>query len=138
MPARGFDVISRRGLSSAARCLHSEHFLPPQKAIFVQKRLDIPHAALYNTTCKFHIAVLCNGSTADSDSVCRGSNPFTAAKKETSANRRLFLFLFHLLMLFQRLFQPDWLARRLTGAQCVSPSVRDMPIKSNRSRLPRR
>lgn len=47
-------------------------------------------------------------------------------------------FLFHSLLLFQRLFQLDWLARRLTGAQCVSPSVRDMPIKSNRSRLPRR
>ena len=30
-------------------------------------------------------AVLCNGSTADSDSVCLGSNPSTAASKETSA-----------------------------------------------------
>ena len=28
-----------------------------------------------------NIAVLCKGSTADSDSVCLGSNPSTAAKK---------------------------------------------------------
>ncbi len=31
-----------------------------------------------------YIAVLCNGSTADSDSVCLGSNPGTAAKEMVS------------------------------------------------------
>ena len=30
---------------------------------------------------KFNIAELCNGSTTDSDSVCEGSNPSSAAKK---------------------------------------------------------
>ncbi len=84
-------------------CLNSENLLPPfatcirrifcrrRKRFFVQKRLDIVRTALYNTTCKFHIAVLCNGSTADSDSVCRGSNPFTAATKKSIA-RCSFLF----------------------------------------------
>lgn len=46
-----------------------------------KKRLDNRRCTLYNTPCKIQIAVLCNGSTADSDSVCRGSNPFTAAIK---------------------------------------------------------
>ncbi len=32
------------------------------------------------------IAVLCNGSTADSDSVCLGSNPGTAAKPRFYVN----------------------------------------------------
>lgn len=32
--------------------------------------------------CKLNIAGLCKGSTADSDSVCLGSNPSPAAKKE--------------------------------------------------------
>ena len=43
-------------------------------------------------------AVLCNGSTTDSDSVCWGSNPYTAAKKETANFKRnlLFPFLFSL------------------------------------------
>lgn len=33
---------------------------------------------------KLNIAELCNGSTADSDSACEGSNPSSAATKETS------------------------------------------------------
>ena len=40
-----------------------------------------------------HIAVLCNGSTADSDSVCRGSNPFTAAKKKQVPTGACFFFI---------------------------------------------
>ena len=40
-----------------------------------------------------HIAVLCNGSTADSDSVCRGSNPFTAAKKKQVPTGTCFFFI---------------------------------------------
>ena len=31
------------------------------------------------------IAELCNGSTADSDSVCEGSNPSSAARKKTKS-----------------------------------------------------
>ena len=30
---------------------------------------------------KLNIGELCNGSTTDSDSVCWGSNPYSAAKK---------------------------------------------------------
>lgn len=33
---------------------------------------------------KLNIAELCNGSTADSDSACEGSNPSSAATKKTS------------------------------------------------------
>ena len=43
--------------------------------------------------CKGHsqIAELCKGSTADSDSVCEGSNPSSAAKKPVIGfNHRLF------------------------------------------------
>ena len=40
------------------------------------------------------IAGLCKGSTADSDSVCEGSNPSPAAKKEvTFVYQKLLLFL---------------------------------------------
>ena len=38
---------------------------------------------------------LCNGSTADSDSVCRGSNPLSPAKKHLlSKDKRCFLMMF--------------------------------------------
>ena len=37
-------------------------------------------------------AGLCNGSTADSDSVCEGSNPSPAATKALSNSRELFFF----------------------------------------------
>ena len=36
---------------------------------------------------------MCNGSTADSDSVCRGSNPFTAAKKKQVPIGTCFFFI---------------------------------------------
>ena len=41
---------------------------------------------MYNNICslrRIDIAGLCNGSTADSDSVCEGSNPSPAAKEES-------------------------------------------------------
>ncbi len=34
----------------------------------------------YNSCLKRHIAELCKGSTSDSDSLCSGSNPDSAAK----------------------------------------------------------
>lgn len=37
---------------------------------------------------------MCNGSTADSDSVCEGSNPSSAAKIHSPANRRESVFSF--------------------------------------------
>ena len=40
------------------------------------------------------IAVLCKGSTADSDSVCWGSNPYTAVKKNDRSDNRPGGFLF--------------------------------------------
>ncbi len=41
-----------------------------------------------------HDAELCNGSTTDSDSVCEGSNPSSAAKTEKAdANASVFLVL---------------------------------------------
>ena len=83
-----FDAILQNGMPFGWK---SKNILRAYIADFVQKRLDNPCATLYNTSCKFHIAVLCNGSTADSDSVCWGSNPYTAAKK--TANRlRLAVF----------------------------------------------
>ena len=39
----------------------------------------------------FFIAGLCKGSTADSDSVCLGSNPSPAARKKTILRNSLFL-----------------------------------------------
>ena len=41
------------------------------------------------------IAELCKGSTADSDSVCEGSNPSPAAKARASYDARAFSFAFH-------------------------------------------
>ena len=41
-----------------------------------------------------NLAELCNGSTADSDSVRLGSNPGSAAIKKKSANRCSFFFMF--------------------------------------------
>ena len=40
------------------------------------------------------IAELCNGSTADSDSVCWGSNPYSAAKEKRPSSDGLFFFPF--------------------------------------------
>ena len=52
--------------------------------------------ARYQKKCIFAahlaIALLCNGSTADSGSVCMGSNPIGATKKsESKAGFRFFL-----------------------------------------------
>ena len=40
-----------------------------------------------------NIAELCNGSTADSDSVCWGSNPYSAAKEKRPSSDGLFSLL---------------------------------------------
>ena len=48
---------------------------------------------LYNKFCSSaNIAGLCNGSTADSDSVCEGSNPSPAAKQAARPKGRAVLF----------------------------------------------
>ena len=39
---------------------------------------------------QYHLAELCKGSTADSDSVCLGSNPSSAAKKSSFFGTRIF------------------------------------------------
>ena len=39
----------------------------------------------------FNKGELCNGSTADSDSVCWGSNPYSPAKKSSFFGTRIFL-----------------------------------------------
>ena len=46
---------------------------------------------MYNI--KRSLAELCNGSTTDSDSVCWGSNPYSAATKQTAIFRGLFFLL---------------------------------------------
>ena len=43
----------------------------------------------------FVVAELCNGSTADSDSVCLGSNPSSATKRKKPPKRVVFLFIFY-------------------------------------------
>ena len=49
----------------------------------LDKSLTLRQNLLYNTFCQFDwqalIAELCKGSTTDSDSVCEGSNPSSAA-----------------------------------------------------------
>ena len=40
-------------------------------------------------------AELCNGSTADSDSVCEGSNPSSAANIITSVATEVVIFIFY-------------------------------------------
>ena len=42
-----------------------------------------------------NLAELCKGSTADSDSVCLGSNPSSAAIEESLPSGRLFFYLWH-------------------------------------------
>ena len=47
---------------------------------------------MYNI--KRSLAELCNGSTTDSDSVCWGSNPYSAAKKkQTMISWSVFLYI---------------------------------------------
>ena len=44
------------------------------------KSVDNIESMMYNIECC--LAELCNGSTTDSDSVCWGSNPYSAAKSK--------------------------------------------------------
>lgn len=46
---------------------------------------------MYNI--KRSLAELCNGSTTDSDSVCWGSNPYSAAKTKPRSFDRGFVFI---------------------------------------------
>ena len=48
--------------------------------VWVQVPLLAPNTFLF--TKQFNIAGLCKGSTADSDSVCLGSNPSPATKQD--------------------------------------------------------
>ena len=59
-----------------------------KKSFFFKKAIDKQRNIWYNIyRCE---AVLCNGSTTDSDSVCWGSNPYTA---ETEKHPTLGAFL---------------------------------------------
>ena len=49
----------------------------------------------YNSTCS-DFAELCKGSTTDSDSVCLGSNPSSAANEKRQANACLFSLIYTL------------------------------------------
>ena len=57
---------------------------------FLKKIIDKGKIKLYNMQVLFegqlNIAELCKGSTADSDSVCLGSNPSSATKKPLMAS----------------------------------------------------
>ena len=44
---------------------------------------------------------LCNGSTTDSDSVCWGSNPYSAAKPQMAYLSHLWLFFYDFLDIFK-------------------------------------
>ena len=52
----------------------------------------------------FNIAGLCKGSTADSDSVCLGSNPSPAAKnrQDSQESCRFYLLPIHYLLFFKK------------------------------------
>ena len=69
----------------------SENFL-----IFSKKIIDKQKIKLYNMQVLFegqlNIAELCKGSTADSDSVCLGSNPSSATKNTINGFSRWWYF----------------------------------------------
>ena len=51
------------------------------KNLFLEKTIDKRFMDWYNSE-RNEKAELCNGSTTDSDSVCWGSNPYTAESKK--------------------------------------------------------
>ena len=57
---------------------------------FSSKHIDKQALSVYNI--KRSVAEWCNGSTTDSDSVCWGSNPYSAAKNKTTVIDRGFIF----------------------------------------------
>ena len=57
---------------------------------FSPKHIDKQALSVYNI--KRSVAEWCNGSTTDSDSVCWGSNPYSAAKNKTTVIDRGFIF----------------------------------------------
>ena len=58
---------------------------------FSPKHIDKQALSVYNI--KRSVAEWCNGSTTDSDSVCWGSNPYSAAKKHSHDFSRGCVFL---------------------------------------------
>ena len=55
----------------------------PLNAFFLKKSIDKPgKMSIIKSVRGTNIAGLCKGSTADSDSVCRGSNPLSPANKK--------------------------------------------------------
>ena len=72
--------------------------------IFLKKGIDFLEnndiiTSLSERQRKIKIAELCKGSTADSDSVCLGSNPSPAAKESNSYELDFFFFTIHFLNL---------------------------------------
>ena len=58
---------------------------------FSPKHIDKQALSVYNI--KRSVAEWCNGSTTDSDSVCWGSNPYSAAKNKTTVIDRGFILM---------------------------------------------
>ena len=61
-----------------------------RKTRFFKKHLDIFALLVYTLIRQLNIAELCKGSTTDSDSVCLGSNPSSAARKKHRLTSVLF------------------------------------------------
>ena len=59
--------------------------------VWVQVPLLAPNTFLFAK--QFNIAGLCKGSTADSDSVCLGSNPSPAARKKHFVRSAFFSYI---------------------------------------------
>lgn len=87
-------------------CLHKYPSMPflfyhnsPQKATSTKRReteknrLRMLTKRVRCDKMTLAIAELCNGSTADSDSVCEGSSPSSAAKRAVPASKRDFIII---------------------------------------------
>ena len=80
------------------------------------------------------LARLCKGSTADSDSVCEGSNPSLAATKLRSKGRSFFPFCRNKkpvtdvtgFLCFQNAAAGDFLLRELEGFSFLPPRIKNM------------
>lgn len=59
------------------------------KNLFLAKTIDKRPIDWYNSG-RNEKAELCNGSTTDSDSVCWGSNPYSAAKAKNPQNALIY------------------------------------------------
>ena len=61
-------------------CSISSYFPRAANSVFYRSAINLDKT-------KYYLAELCKGSTADSDSVCLGSNPSSAAKEKTTIIR---------------------------------------------------